>query len=97
MKKNLYLTQIVPHLKEKYGAKKSDSIMISAWKNYDVICAENTGESKAYDMHTKERIYPAIATMQAMEEAGINRQEAIDFLCEYYRWRASGKSVGIKK
>ena len=32
--------------------------------------------AKAYDMHTKDRIYPAIASLMAMTEAGIDRQEA---------------------
>lgn len=62
----------------------------SAWRHCEAICAENPDEPKAYDMHTKARIYPAIATLQAMTEAGVDRRESIDFLCEYYLWRARG-------
>jgi len=95
--RNQYLEEIVPHLKGKYGAEKTEVIIASTWENYAAICAENANEPKAYDMHTKDRIYPAIACLRAMTEAGIDRQEAIDFLCDYYRWRASTKSKGLKK
>lgn len=95
--KNQYLKQIVPHLDEKYGAEKAESISASAWKHFDAICAENPNEPKAYDMHTKDRIYPAIASLRAMTEAGIDRQEAIDFLCNYYLWRAAGKAKMFKR
>jgi len=96
-KKNKYLREIAPHLKKKYGAEKADSIIASAWKRFEAICAENAGEPKAYDMHTKDRIYPAIACLQAMIEEGIDRNEAIDFLHEYYLWRAAGKARVLKK
>ena len=97
MTKNQYLDALVPHLKEKYGEEKAETVITSAWKHFESICAENVGEPAAYDMHTKQRIYPAIASFKAMTEAGIDRREAIDFLCDYYRWRASGKAVSLKK
>lgn len=95
--KNQYLKEIVPHLKEKYGAEKATTIIASAWKHFEAICAENPNEPKAYDMHTKDRIYPAIASLRAMTEAGIDRQESIDFLCNYYLWRAAGKAKMFKR
>ncbi len=95
--KNQYLKEIVPHLQEKYGAEITETVIASAWKHFEAICAENAGEPKAYDMHTKDRIYPAVACLQAMTEAGIGRQEAIDFLCAYYLWRAAGKAKVLKK
>lgn len=95
--KNQYLKEIVPHLKEKYGAEMSGTIIASAWKHFDAICAENADEPKAYDMHTKQRIYPAIACLRAMTEAGIDRQEAVSFLHSYYLWRAEGKAQMLKK
>ena len=97
MAKNQYLNEIVPHLADKYGTAQAETLISSALKHYDAICAENADEPAAYDMHTKQRIYPAIASLKAMTEAGIDRQEAIDFLCEYYCWRASGKAVSLKK
>lgn len=96
-KKNQYLDNLVPHLREKYGTTQAEAIITSARKLFEAICEENAGEPAEYDMHTKQRIYPAIASLKAMTEAGIARQEAIDFLCDYYRWRASGKATSIKK
>jgi len=95
--KNQYLKEIVPRLKEKYGAEKADTIIGEAWKSYEAILAENAGEPEAYDMHTKERIYPAIACFQAMIVSDIKKQEAIDFLHDYYLWRAAGKARALKK
>lgn len=95
--KNQYLKEIVPHLKEKYGAEKAEVIITSAWTKFEAICAENAGEPKAYDMHTKERIYPAIACLRAMTEAGVEWQESIDFLHSYYLWRAEGKAKVLRK
>ena len=95
--KNQYLKEIVPHLKEKYGTERAEAVIEAAWKRFEAICEENAGEPKAYDMHTKDRIYPAIACLQAMTEAGIDRQEAIDFLHGYYIWRAEGKAKVLKK
>ena len=97
MAKNQCLDELVPHLKEKYGKEKADAIVSSARKHYETICSENSDEPAAYDIHTKQRIYPAIASFKAMTGAGIDRREAIDFLCDYYRWRASGKAVSLKK
>jgi len=94
---NRYLKDIVPHLKQKYGASKAEQIITRAREHFDAICAENADESKAYDMHTKERIYPAIASLRAMTESGIDRDEAIAFLHDYYIWRASGKARVLKR
>lgn len=96
-RKNQYLDNLVPHLREKYGTTQAEAIITSARKHFETICEENAGEPAAYDMHTKQRIYPAIASLKAMTEAGIARQEAIDFLCDYYRWRAARTAVSFKK
>jgi len=93
----MYLKDIAPYLRTKYGIDRADAIVTSAWRCYDRICAENADEPKAYDMHTKERIYPAIACFQAMIDAGIERQEAIDLLCDFYLKRASGKAKSLKR
>ena len=65
-----YLTQIVPHLEERYGEEQARAIMQAALPRYDELLAENAGEPKAYHMHTHERIYPAIAVFDAMTGQG---------------------------
>ena len=91
-----YLDQIVPHLSEKYGNEKAQAIMAKALKRYDEIVAENSDEPKEHYMHTRERIYPAVAVFDAMISEGIDRAETADFLNDYHRWRASGMAPKIK-
>ena len=57
---------------------------------------ENADEPKAYHMHTRERIYPAIACFDAMIAEGVDRAEAADFLTDYYVWRAGGMARLVK-
>ena len=91
-----YLVQIVPHLEERYGADRTRTIMQRALARYDELLEENKDEPKAYYMHTRERIYPAIATFDAMTSEGIDRTETADFLTNYYTWRAGGMARMVK-
>lgn len=91
-----YLKQIISHLKDKYGDDKANTIIDKAYKRYDELLRENKDEPKAYYMHTRERIYPAIATFDAMLAEGIDRNEIIEFLIDYYKWRASSKAPYIR-
>ena len=95
--RNKYLEQLPAHLIKENGEEKAGAIMRSAVRHYDALCLENADEPKAYDMHTKQRIYPAVAAFRAMTESGIPRQEAIDFLCGYYRWRSRNTAAMIGK
>ena len=71
--------------------------MQRALERYDVLLGENANEPKAYHMHTRERIYPAIAMFDAMTAEGIERAEAADFLTGYYTWRAGGMARMVKR
>lgn len=91
-----YLKQVAAHLEKKYGSQKAQAIMAKALERYREIVDENNDEPRAYYMHTRQRIYPAIAVFDAMTSEGIARDEAADFLNEYYRWRARGVAPKIK-
>ena len=65
-----HLVQIVPHLENRYGADMAQRIMCRALARYDELLDENADEPKAYHMHTRERIYPAIACFDAMIAEG---------------------------
>lgn len=73
-----YLVQIVPHLEDRYGTNKARSIMRRALARYDELLDENADEPKAYHMHTRERIYPAIACFDAMLVEGVDRADAAE-------------------
>ena len=91
-----YLRQVTPHLEEKYGAEKANSIMEKALKRYDELIDENKDEPREYYMHTRERIYPSIAVFDALLEEGVERSEAEAFVTDYYRWRSQGMASKIK-
>ena len=91
-----YLVQIVPHLEERFGGDKTQAIMERALARYDELVDENADEPKAYHMHTRERIYPAIAVFDALVVKGIDRTEAADFLVNYYTWRAGSMARLVK-
>lgn len=91
-----YLVQIVPHLEKAYGRNRTEAIMQQALERYNELVEENADEPKAYYMHTRERIYPAIAVFDAMIAEGVDRDEASDFLVEYYTWRAAGMASVVK-
>lgn len=70
--------------------------MTDAWKQYREILNENAGEPKAVKMHTVDRIYPGIAMFDALTGSGIARDEAAQFLNEYYRWRSTKMAKYVK-
>ena len=83
-----YFKQIEAHLEKRYGREKTAVIMNRAFERYEKIVDENRDEPKAYHMHTRQRIYPAIAMFDAMIENGIGREETASFLIGYYKWRS---------
>jgi len=90
-----YLDQAAPLVLAKYGSKKQE-IMDAAWKRYREIVQENGDEPKAVRMHTRDRIYPAIAMFDALTAAGIERDEAAHFLNDYYRMRSEKMAKYVK-
>ena len=95
-KKVKYLVQVADHLEKKYGREKTKRITEKMLARYDEIVRENKEEPKEYYMHTRERIYPAIALFDALLAEGIQREEAADFCVNYYKWRASALAPKIK-
>ena len=92
-----YFTQIVDHLNKKFGQEKSEAIMAKALQRYDELLEENKDEAKECYMHTRERIYPAIACFDALLSEGIERKKAADFIVDYYKWRSGKLAPFIQK
>ncbi len=91
-----YFRQVVPQLENKYGKEKAGAIMEKALIRYADVLEENKDEPKEYYMHTRERIYPSIATFDALLSEGVDRKEAEDFVTDYYRRRSKGMASKIK-
>ena len=92
-----YFTQIVDHLNREFGLKKSEAVMAKALQRYDELLEENKDEAKECYMHTRERIYPAIACFDALLSEGVERKKAADFIVDYYKWRSGKLAPFIKK
>ena len=83
-------------MEKHYGVEKTDAIIGDAWRRYAEIVDENDDEPKKMYMHTRKRIYPAIAAFDAMTGNGISREEAAAFLNRYYEKRAAGVGAKIR-
>ena len=92
-----YFTQIVDHLNREFGLKKSEAVMAKALQRYDELLEENKDEAKECYMHTRERIYPAIACFDALLSEGVERKKAADFIVDYYKWRSGKLAPFIQK
>lgn len=95
MKKNVFLNQCQKFLIKRYGEQEGLKISEESFHRYDELCLENENEPKAMHIHTRERIYPGIATFDALVNSGKSREEASDFVQEYYAWRSGimGKKI----
>ncbi len=91
-----YLRQVLSHLNKKYGEEKANEVMVKAQKRYDELLEENKDEPKEYYMHTRERIYPSIAVFYALIDEGVEREEAVKFITDYYAWRSESVASKIK-
>lgn len=83
-KHSKYLANLRPVLYEKFDHEKAEHIVVNAGKIYERLCLENGQEPRALRMHTRKRIYPAIAAFQAMLKEDINRDDAAEILYGYY-------------
>lgn len=92
-----YFSQITAHLNQEFGEEKSQMIIQKAVQRYEELLEENKDEAKERYIHTRERIYPAIAFFDAMISEGIERKTAADFLVEYYKWRSAKLAPFIQK
>ena len=91
-----YLAGAVSAMEKQYGVEKTAAIIGNVWRRYAEIVDENDDEPKKMYMHTRKRIYPAIAAFDAMTGNGISREEAAAFLNRYYEKRAAGVSAKIR-
>lgn len=96
-KKSVFLTQVEEFLKKNYGEAESKEIIQKSWARYEEICQENKDEPTEMYVHTRERIYPAIATFDAQISHGKSRQEATSLILEYYAWRSNIMGQKINK
>ena len=79
-KKNKVMQETQALVEEKFGWAQTERIMGLADKIYAQLCSEGAGQTKAVKAHTVEKIYPVIAFYRAMQQVGISREKALEFL-----------------
>lgn len=70
---------------EELGNEKASKIAETAQKRYEQLLAENTGDSKALREHTFQRIYPAIAVYESFLAEGVESEQAVWYIREYFQ------------
>ncbi|MBQ8647074.1 MAG: L-2-amino-thiazoline-4-carboxylic acid hydrolase [Oscillospiraceae bacterium] len=95
-RKNSFLDEISVLIDELY-AENHATIMAYAWSRFDGLCAENADESKAVQMHTRSRIYPAISVFEALVNCGVGREDAAQLILDFYITRAQKPGKVIQK
>lgn len=90
-----FLEQCEAFLVEKFGKEQGKIISNRAYERFQEICMENSGDTKEMLIHTRDRIYPGIAVFDSLLEYGSSREEAQEFVVEYYSWRSNimGKKI----
>lgn len=64
-------------MRSTYGIDNANQMQADAAERYALLCQAHPDEPPAMQRHTRGSIYPAIAACQAMEAAGVPREEAI--------------------
>ncbi len=86
--RNAFLSQAKSLLFKEYGGTKGNLIYTSACKRFIEIVNENINEDKAMYMHTRAKIYPCIAILDAFIENGYAKEEALKFITSFTQQRS---------
>lgn len=80
MKNNDVLEAMNNYLKQTYGHVLASKIYTEAKSEWEELCLSNDADSKDVKAHTELKIYPMISLYHAMQNNGINKDEACNFL-----------------
>ncbi len=96
MKKIQFLSQAKAFLMTEYGKEKGMAIYNSACARYQELCLENGEEPKAMYMHTRVKIYPCIATLDAQIFHQVSREDALQLMFNFIKWRSDNMAKVVK-
>ena len=74
------VNQYKKFLVERYGKDKTNDILKYSFDKYKNLCEENKDETNAVKSHTVKKIYPCISLYEGMQESGIDKKQALEFL-----------------
>ncbi len=92
-----YIRKLAPVVYKEFGKDKADRILKKAREKYSRLCEENAEEPKEVQVHTRKRIYPAIAVFQAMLEENVGRETVASILNTFHKEQSkpAGESIRI--
>ncbi len=88
MKKNIFLSQAKQSLIKFYGETLGNAIAETSSDRFNELCVENSDEPTAMYPHTRVKIYPCIAVLDAQISHGIEREQALAFMFRFIEWRS---------
>lgn len=71
-----------------YGREMGQRIVKTAEKIWADLCAENRNDSRAVKVHTESNMFPCISLYKAMEQNGIPKEDALEYLDKSWSARA---------
>ena len=94
--KNRTIKQIAPALEVYAGTERGYRILRSANSRLSQLIDQNAGMPRAMKVHTKNEIFPCISLYEAMQENGIPKEAALEFLDTHWSRMAGKKANQIK-
>lgn len=95
-RRNRFLDGFEQELQLRYSKVFVQNTMKKAWARFRDLLLENRMEEKALKIHTTKRIYPAIASFEALLSMQTERETAIKILAEYFQKRSLKKGDSIR-
>ena len=91
------VTWIETMVYDTFGPETGTRIMAQFQQEFQTICAENPGESRAVRVHTVGYVYPAIGFYRALQNCGQSQEEAYGFLYRAYEKKAEAEADQMRR
>lgn len=96
-KKCKFIKGLEEYLKSRYSEDLVERVLTNAAERYEKLLEENADEPKVMWIHTRERIYPAIAAFYGMLGEGFGRDDARELLAGFYAARSGKVAKKMKR
>ncbi len=96
MMKNQFLSMSKPHLIKEYGDVLGEKVFLKSLDIFDKLITDNKDEPKAMHAHTRAKIYPCIALINAQIANGISPEKAIIFARKFIEFRSYKAAKFVK-
>ena len=85
---NKAIKEMKPYMVREYGTDMGIAIISKAQSIWENLCKENNKDPKALKKHTENNMFPCISLYKAMEQCGIEKDQALEYLDKSWSERA---------